>query len=107
VKTRKVLAALGVAGAITGGLALAAPANADNNTVNQWADESWSISAQGQVRPADMIDHKIESIMAEPQTRNELGAINRSWSKSFCGPADTSWKGGLPSGSERCRDRGR
>jgi hypothetical protein len=105
--TRKILAVLGMAGAMAG--IGAGVAHADNNTVDQWNDPGVSISAglHGIVRPADMAVRKTQSLFAEPQYREELGAIRRSWGKSFCGSAETSWKQGLPSGSERCRDRGR
>ncbi len=75
--TKKVLATLGIAGAVAGGLALAVPADADNNTVDQWNDPSVAISSDlhGIVRPADMAVRKTQSLFAEPQVREELGRI--------------------------------
>jgi hypothetical protein len=101
---RLVVAALGSA-AVAVTLLGAPSALADNRTVSEWDDPGSRISAQGDVRPADMIDHKIESPMFEPQGARELDAISKSWRKSFCFKGETS-RGPLV-GSERCSDRGR
>ena len=130
--TRKVLATLGIAGAITGGLALAAPANADRSgTVETdpghvrtslqgaWADGPMitaraanangdpmvSMGADGTVRQADMADAHRPSMMAAPQTIAD--AFGKTWSKSFCYSGETSGHSGIGDGSERCRDAGR
>ncbi len=122
--TRKILAALAMAGAA---LALAAPASADHKVTieaqgqvrgpvpqaarmegsqmarpgNPNGDPVPIIGADGIVRPADMAVRKTWSPMATPQVHDvELGAIGQSW-RSICGPAETS---GKRTGSERCRD---
>jgi hypothetical protein len=80
---------------------LAPIASADNSTVDQWQDPWVTISGDlhSIVRDADHRAYKVESLMAKPSTRNELGAIGTSWSESFCNRADS----GI---SERCTDRG-
>jgi len=121
--TRKILAALAMAGAA---LALAAPASADHKVTieaqgqvrgpvphaarmegsqmarpgNPNGDPVPTIGADGTLRPADMAVRKTWSMMATPQGPEELGAIGQSW-RSICGPAETS---GKRTGSERCRD---
>jgi hypothetical protein len=123
-KTREIFAALGIAGAITGGLALAAPANADRSggvetdpghvrsslhaawvqpsmvTAYPWnpnGDPVVSMSADGTLRRADMADAHRPSSVAVPQTTAD--SFGRAWDKSFCYDGESHK-------SERCRDAG-